>query len=89
MLQHIQRSKLTDPIEKESRCNHSKAPPRVPRISFSDAMPCLPDQEETNQRNKHPMAIIFAADPVAEQKGKAVGIQLPQCDCGEYCAEAY
>jgi hypothetical protein len=29
------------------------------------------------------MAIIFAADPVAEQKVKAVGIQVPQCDCGE------
>jgi hypothetical protein len=24
------------------------------------------------------MAIIFAADPVAEQKGKTVGIQVPQ-----------
>ena len=78
MLQDIQCGKLTDPIEKESGRNHAKAPPRVLSTSFSDAMPCLPNQEQTDQRDKHPMAIVFAADPVAEQKGKAVGIQVPQ-----------
>ena len=76
MLQDIQRGELTDPIEKESRRNHSQAPPRV--FNTGDAMPCLPDQEQTNRRDKHPVTIIFAADPVVEQKNKAVGIQVPQ-----------
>jgi len=40
-------------------------------------MPCLPDQEQTDQRDKHPMAIIFAADPVAEQKGRLSAYRYP------------
>ena len=41
-------------------------------------MPCLPDQEQTDQRDKHPVTIILVYDPLAKQVGQAVGIQVSQ-----------
>ena len=42
------------------------------------AMAGLPDQEQADQRDKHPVTIILAANPVAKQEGQTAGIQVTQ-----------
>ena len=78
MLHDIQCGKFADHVEQQPRGSHRKAPPRVFNAGCSDAMTCLPDQEQTNKRDKQPMAIIFAANPEAEQISKAVKKHVPQ-----------
>jgi hypothetical protein len=78
MLKDKQRRQITNPIKEESSQDHSQSPPRGFGTSFSEAMSRLPNEEKANERNKNPMAIIFAAGPVTEQEDKAIGIQEPQ-----------